>query len=80
MTQATQIIKSTNPKLIVKGENSITAIYGQRQIKVTYDKAHDLFNLYAFNLNALKSVYPTKEKKIDGVFIEDLNKEIQGLR
>jgi hypothetical protein len=80
MIQATQILNSTNPKMIVKGENSIKGIYGVRQIQVTYDKGNDLFNLYAFNLNATKSVYPTKEIKIEGVFIEDLKKEIEGLK
>ena len=80
MIQATQILKSTNPKTIISGTNKVTAIYGVRQIQVTYDKGHDLFNLYAFNLNVSKSVYPTKESKIEGVFIEDLKKEIEGLR
>jgi hypothetical protein len=80
MTLATQILKSTYPKYIINGENSIKGIYGNRQIEITYDKGKDLFNLYAFNLNVTKSIYPTKEERIDGVFIEDLKNAIEVLK
>lgn len=80
MNQVIQILNSTNPKMVISGENLMKGIYGTRQVHVTYDKSHDLFNLYAFNLNVSKSINPTKEARIEGVFIEDLKKEIEGLK
>lgn len=70
------IIRATNPNMVVKGENMVKGMYGKRQVVVNYDKAQDLFNVWAFTL---KGTEFTKEQKINGVFIADLKKTIEGL-
>jgi len=77
MTTVENIIRTTNPTTIVKGENMVKGMYGKRQVLVTYDKSQDLFNLRAFTL---KGVNFTKEQKINGVFIEQLKETIEGLK
>ena len=77
MTAVENIIRTTNPTIIVKGENIVKGMYGKRQVVVNYDKSQDLFNLWAFTL---KGVNFTKEQKINGVFIEQLKETIEGLK
>lgn len=71
------IIRTTNPTTIVKGENVVKGMYGKRQVVVNYDKAQDLFNVWAFTL---KGVDFTKEEKVNGVFIDQLKETIEGLK
>lgn len=77
MTTLENIIISTNPTTIVKGENMVKGMYGKRQVVVNYDKAQDLFNVWAFTL---RGVNFTKEEKVNGVFIEQLKETIEGLK
>lgn len=77
MTTAENIIRTTNPTTIVKGENMVKGMYGKRQVVVNYDKAQDLFNVWAFTL---RGVNITKEEKVNGVFIEQLKETIEGLK
>lgn len=77
MTTVENIIRTTNPTTIVKGENMVKGMYGKRQVVVNYDKAQDLFNVWAFTL---KGVNLTKEEKINGVFIEQLKETIEGMK
>lgn len=77
MTTVENIIRTTNPTTIVKGENMVKGMYGKRQVVVNYDKAQDLFNVWAF---ALRGVNFTKEEKVNGVFIEQLKETIEGLK
>lgn len=77
MTIVENIIRTTNPSTIVKGENMVKGIYGKRQVVVNYDKAQDLFNVWAFTL---RGVNFTKEEKVNGVFIEQLKETIEGLK
>lgn len=77
MTQVENIIRNTNASIVVKGENMVKGIYGKRQVVVNYDKAQDLFNVWAFTL---KGVNFTKETKVNGVFIGQLQETIEGLK
>ena len=77
MTTVENIIRTTNPTTIVKGENMVKGMYGKRQVVVNYDKSQDLFNVWAFTL---KGVNFTKEQNINGVFIGELKKTIEGLK
>ena len=72
----TNIIAKTNPTLIVKQENMIKGMYGKRQIIINYNNSQDLFDLWAFTL---RGVNFSKEEKINGVFIENLQTTIEGL-
>ena len=76
MTTAENIIRTTKPTTIVKGENMVKGMYGKRQVVVNYDKSQDLFNVLAFTL---RGVNFTKEEKVNGVFIEQLKETIDGL-
>ena len=77
MTAVENIIRTTNPTTIVKGENMVKGMYGKRQVVVNYDKAQDLFNVWAFTLRCVNF---TKEEKVNGVFIEQLKETIEGLK
>ena len=77
MTTVENILRTTNPAIIVKGENMVKGIYGKRQIVITYDKSHDLFDVLAFTLRGTNF---TKEEKIKGLFIEQLKETIEGLK
>lgn len=77
MKTVENIIRTTNPTTIVKGENMVKGMYGKRQVVVNYDKAQDLFNVWAFTL---RGVNITKEEKVNGVFIEQLKETIEGLK
>jgi hypothetical protein len=72
----TNIIAKTNPTLIVKQENMIKGMYGKRQIIINYNNSQDLFDVWAFTL---RGVNFSKEEKINGVFIENLQTTIEGL-
>jgi hypothetical protein len=76
MKTAENIIRTTGPETIVKGENMVKGIYGKRQVVVSYDKSKDLFNVWDFTLNGANF---TKEEKVNGVFIEQLRKTVEGL-
>ena len=75
-TQIENILANTNASLIVKGKDSIKAMYGKRHVVVSYDKSQDLFNLYAFNL---KGVNISKEENVKGLFISQLKETILNL-
>jgi hypothetical protein len=77
MTTVENIIRTTNPTTIVKGENMVKGMYGKRQVVVNYDKSQDLFNIWAFTL---KGVNLIKEYKVNGVFIEQLKETIEGMK
>ena len=77
MTQIQNIIKQTNPSLIVTGENMTKGMYGKRQIVVKYNQSKDLFNVYAFTL---KGTNITNEVKINDVFVFDLKSTIERLK
>ena len=70
------ILSRTNASLIVKGKDSIKAIYGKRHVVVSYDKSQDLFNLYAFNL---RGVNISKEENVKGLFINQVKETILNL-
>jgi hypothetical protein len=75
-TQIENILVNTNATLIVKGKDSIKAMYGKRHVVVSYDKSQDLFNLYAFNL---RGVNITKEENVKGLYISQLKETILNL-
>lgn len=77
MTTVENIIITTNPTTIVRGENMVKCMYGKRQVVVSYDKAQDLFNVWAFTLRGINF---TREEKVNGVFIEQLKETIEGLK
>ncbi len=70
------IIANTNASVIVKGKDSIKAIYGKRHVVVSYDKSQDLFNLYAFNLRGINI---SKEETVKGLFINQVKETILNL-
>ena len=74
--QIENILANTNASFIVKGKDSIKAIYGKRHVIVSYDKAQDLFNLYAFNL---RGVNISKEENVKGLFIAQVKETILNL-
>lgn len=75
-TQIENILVNTNASLIVKGKDSIKAMYGKRHVVVSYDKSQDLFNLYAFNL---RGVNITKEENVKGLYISQVKETILNL-
>jgi hypothetical protein len=75
-TQIENILVNTNASLIVKGKDSIKAMYGKRHIVVSYDKSQDLFNLYAFNL---RGVNISKEENVKGLYISQVKETILNL-
>ena len=80
MENVLTILNKFYPKVVMKsGDNKLEGIYGNRHVAVSYNKGQDLFNIYAFTLNVNKSILPTKEVKVNDVFIGDLEKEIKSL-
>lgn len=75
-TQIENIFANTNASLIVKGKDSIKAIYGKRHIVVSYDKSQDLFNLYAFNLRGINI---SREENVNGLYIAQVKETILNL-
>ena len=76
-TQVQQIVLNTLPTTLVIGKEMVKSIYGNRQVVVNYDKSQDLFNVWAFTLKGTKFL---NESKINGVFIENLQSTIEGLK
>lgn len=76
MDAVINIIKSTNPTIIVEGKNMIKGIYGTRQVVVIYKESSDLFDVWAFTLKGVKF---SKEEKTAGLFISELKQYIIGV-
>ena len=81
MQNAISALKSNYPLCVTNYQHKVKGIFGRSilnatHVEITYNKGRDLFDIYCYKMNTSKSIEPTNEKRVDGVFVEDLKKEI----